>query len=280
MYRAAIVCLLLTSGAPVAPESALHARPDAVTFAVIGDSGTGDRVQYELARQMNTANGRVPFDLVLMLGDNIYGGQSPSDFVQKFERPYAPLLESGVRFYAALGNHDDAKNRFYPGFHMGGQRYYTYTLRNVRFIVLDSDMLDAPQQAWLAATLERATEPWKICYFHHPLYSDGHRHGSQVDLRVALEPLFTKFDVNVVFSGHDHVYERLAPQKGVYYFVVGSGGQLRKGDVRRSPMTLAAFDQDQTFLLAQVAGDQLAFEAIARSGAVVDSGVIRREARP
>ena len=280
MHRAAIVFLLLTSGATLAPESPLHARPDAVTFAVIGDSGTGDRVQYELARQMNTANGRVPFDLVLMLGDNIYGGQSPSDFVQKFERPYAPLLESGVRFYAALGNHDDAKNRFYPGFHMGGQRYYTYTLRNVRFIVLDSDMLDAPQQAWLAATLERATEPWKICYFHHPLYSDGHRHGSQVDLRVALEPLFTKFDVNVVFSGHDHVYERLAPQKGVYYFVVGSGGQLRKGDVRRSPMTLAAFDQDQTFLLAQVAGDELAFEAIARSGAVVDSGVIRREARP
>jgi hypothetical protein len=163
---------------------------------------------------------------------------------------------------------------------MGGQRYYTYTLRNVRFIVLDSDMLDAPQQAWLAGTLERATEPWKICYFHHPLYSDGRRHGSQVDLRVALEPLFTKFDVNVVFSGHDHVYERLAPQKGVYYFVVGSGGQLRKGDVRRSPMTLAAFDQDQAFLLAQVAGDQLAFEAIARSGAVVDSGVIQREARP
>ena len=280
MHRAAIVFLLLTSGATLAPESPLHARPDAVTFAVIGDSGTGDRVQYELARQMNTANGRVPFDLVLMLGDNIYGGQSPSDFVQKFERPYAPLLESGVRFYAALGNHDDAKNRFYPGFNMGGQRYYTYTLRNVRFIVLDSDMLDAPQQAWLAATLERATEPWKICYFHHPLYSDGHRHGSQVDLRVALEPLFTKFDVNVVFSGHDHVYERLAPQKGVYYFVVGSGGQLRKGDVRRSPMTLAAFDQDQTFLLAQVAGDELAFEAIARSGAVVDSGVIRREARP
>src|SRR5262249_19156042 len=110
--------------------------------------------------------------------------------------------------------------------------------------------------------------------------SDGRRHGSQVDLRVALEPLFVKYDVNVVFSGHDHVYERIAPQKGIYYFVVGAGGQLRRGDVRRTPMTEAAFDQDQSFLLAQIAGDDLAFEAIARSGGVVDSGVIHREARP
>jgi hypothetical protein len=285
MRRVAIIALLLlTSGVPVRPAapdtSPLRARADAVTFAVIGDSGTGDRVQYDLARQMVAAHDRVPFDLVLMLGDNIYGGQSPADFTQKFERPYAPLLDAGVRFYAALGNHDDEKNRFYPGFNMRGQRYYTHAARNVRFIVLDSDMLDPPQRAWLETTLEHADEPWKICYFHHPLYSDGHRHGSQVDLRVALEPLFVKYDVNVVFSGHDHVYERIAPQKGIYYFVVGAGGQLRRGDVRRSPMTEAAFDQDQSFLLVQIAGDELAFEAIARSGGVVDSGVIHREARP
>jgi len=285
MRRVAIVGLLLvTSGAPARPAasdaSPLRVRPDAVTFAVIGDSGTGDRVQYDLARQMVAAHERVAFDRVLMLGDNIYGGQSPADFVQKFERPYGPLLDAGVRFYAALGNHDDEKNRFYPAFNMHGQRYYTYAERYVRFIVLDSDMLDAPQRAWLETTLEHADEPWRICYFHHPLYSDGHRHGSQVDLRVALEPLFVKYDVNVVFSGHDHVYERLTPQHGIHYFVVGAGGQLRKGDVRRSGMTAAAFDQDQSFLIAQIAGDELAFEAIARSGVVVDSGVIHREARP
>src|SRR5579884_1388107 len=87
MRRVAIVpLLLLTSAAPAAPvgsDAPLRARADAVTFAVIGDSGTGDRVQYDLARQMVAAHGRVPFDLVLMLGDNIYGGQSPADFVQK-----------------------------------------------------------------------------------------------------------------------------------------------------------------------------------------------------
>ncbi len=282
MQRLAVSLALVTCGGfASAPDGALlHARSDAVTFAVIGDSGTGDRVQYELARQMAAARDRADFDFVLMLGDNIYGGQSATDFVQKFERPYQPLLDRGVRFYAALGNHDHGSNRFYPAFNMHGQRYYTFADRNVRFVVLDSDMLDPAQQTWLAATLERADEPWKICYFHHPLYSDGRRHGSQVDLRVALEPIFMRFGVNVVFSGHDHVYERLKPQHGIQYFVVGAGGQLRKGDVRPSAITAAAFDQDQSFVVVQVAGDELAFEAISRTGTIVDSGAIHREERP
>ena len=251
-----------------------------VTFAVIGDSGTGDRVQYELAQQMAAVQARRPFDLVIMLGDNIYGRQQPGDFVQKFERPYKPLLDAGVRFYAALGNHDNERNRFYRPFNMGGERYYTFAVRNVRFFVLDSDSLDPKQREWIETVLAASTDDWKICYFHHPLYSDGGRHGSQVDLRVVLEPLFVKYDVNVVFSGHDHVYERIKPQKGITYFVAGSAGQLRKGDLHRSDLTAAAFDQDQAFVLVDIAGDELTFEAISRTGQVVDSGVIHREGRP
>jgi predicted phosphodiesterase len=252
-----------------------------VTFAVIGDSGTGDRVQYELAQQMAAVQARRPFDLVIMLGDNIYGRQQPGDFVQKFERPYKPLLDAGVRFYAALGNHDNERNRFYRPFNMGGgERYYTFAVRNVRFFVLDSDSLDPKQREWIETVLAASTDDWKICYFHHPLYSDGGRHGSQVDLRVVLEPLFVKYDVNVVFSGHDHVYERIKPQKGITYFVAGSAGQLRKGDLHRSDLTAAAFDQDQAFVVVDIAGDELTFEAISRTGQVVDSGVIHREGRP
>jgi hypothetical protein len=79
-----------------------------------------------------------------------------------------------------------------------------------------------------------------------------------------------------VFASHDHVYERLTPQKGITYFIEGSSGQLRKGDVRRSAMTAAAFDQDQTFMLVEVNRDQMHFEAISRSGRIVDSGVVRQ----
>jgi hypothetical protein len=81
-----------------------------------------------------------------------------------------------------------------------------------------------------------------------------------------------------VFSGHDHVYERLKPQKGITYFVCGSGGQLRKGDLGRSDITAAGFDQDQTFTLVEVGVDELHFETISRAGAMVDAGVIRRAA--
>ena len=163
---------------------------------------------------------------------------------------------------------------------MGGVRYYTYARRNVRFFVLDSDFLDPPQRAWIERALQQSTDDWKICYFHHPLYSDGRTHGSQVDLRVVLEPLFVAHGVNVVFSGHDHVYERLKPQKGITYFVSGAGGQLRKGDVKRSEMTAAAFDQDCSFMLVEVSSDDLFFQAVSRTGTTVDSGVIHRQGRP
>ena len=254
--------------------------PDPLRFAVIGDNGTGDRFEYEVAAQMVASRQRFPFELVLMLGDNIYGGQSPKDFVQKFEAPYRPLLEAGVRFYASLGNHDNQSNRLYKPFNMDGERYYSFTRKNVRFFVLDSDYVDRKQLAWIDAALRSSNDEWKICYFHHPLYSNGGRHGSQVDLRVLLEPLFIKYGVNVVFSGHDHIYERLKPQRGIQYFVSGAAGQVRKGDLRRSEMTAAAFDQDQSFMLVEIAASDLSFQAISRTGAVVDSGVLHKEPRP
>jgi 3',5'-cyclic AMP phosphodiesterase CpdA len=273
--------LIVAAGAwPVRRQEPAVTPSDAVRFAVIGDSGTGDQYEYDVARQMIASRREFPYDMVLMLGDNIYGRQNPQDFVQKFEQPYRPLLEAGVRFYASLGNHDDQRNRLYQPFNMGGQRYYTFVRKNVRFFVLDSDFLDPKQAAWIDETLKSSRDEWKICYFHHPLYSDGSRHGSQVDLRVLLEPVFIRYGVNVVFSGHDHIYERLKPQRGIYYFVSGAAGQLRKGDLRRSEMTAAFFDQDQSFMLVEIAGTTLSFQAVSRTGKTVDSGVIHKELRP
>jgi 3',5'-cyclic AMP phosphodiesterase CpdA len=227
---------------------------------------------------MATERRRFPFELVIMLGDNLYGRQQPEDFVTKFERPYAALLSAGVAFYASLGNHDNPRNAQYEGFHMGGERYYTFSRRNTRFFVLDSNQMDPKQLAWIEDALKQSRDEWKICYFHHPLYSDGRRHGSDVQLRVALEPLLVKYGVNLVFQGHDHIYERLTPQKGVAYFVSGSAGELRRGDVKPSGTTAAYFDQDQSFMLVEIAGDELFYEAVSRTGQAVDSGVIRRRA--
>jgi predicted phosphodiesterase len=282
--RRILVTLVLVaafaSAALLAQPTPLPNRPGSLKFAAIGDNGTGDRPQYEIGEQMTKAHTTFPFDLVIMLGDNMYGGQKPSDFVKKFEQPYAALLAAGVKFQASLGNHDRPENVNYKPYNMNGQRYYTYARNNVRFFALDSTLMDATQVQWLDASLRDAREDWKIPYFHHPLYSNASRHGSSVDLRLLLEPIFVKHGVNVVFSGHDHVYERIKPQKGIYYFVSGSAGQLRKGNMTRSEQTAASFDQDMSFMLVEVAGNEMFFQAISRTGQTVDSGVIRRQQRP
>jgi len=74
-------------------------------------------------------------------------------------------------------------------------------------------------------------------------------------------------------------YERLTPQKGIYHFVSGAGGQLREGDTNRSAMTAKVFDQDQSFMLVEIDADVLTFQAISRPGAIVDAGTIQRQVR-
>lgn len=251
-------------------------RPESLKFAVVGDAGNGESAQYEVGRQMWASWAGFPFEFVIALGDNMYGRQEPQDFVTKFEKPYQPLLQAGVRFFGVLGNHDKQENRFYAGFNMGGERFYTFVRQHVRFVMLDTNLMDPKQLAWVEQTLRDAPEAWKIVCFHHPLYSDGGRHGSNVELRVLLEPLLVRNGVSVVFAGHEHIYDRTVPQKGITYFVEGSGGQLRKGDLKRSATTAAGFDQDQTFMLVELKGEQMSFRTISRRGITVDSGVISR----
>lgn len=277
---ALIVAAVFTAGALLFARDAvlLPNERDSLKFAVIGDHGTGDRPEFEVAAQMAVLHEQFAYDLVLMVGDNFYGSQKPADLDKKFAQPFKALLDAGVTFQAALGNHDDVSTINYPPINMRGQRYYTYVRKNVRFFVLDTNVMDGAQLAWAESVMQQSREEWKIAYFHHPLYGNAGRHGSNVDLRVLLEPLLIKYGVQVVFSGHDHVYERLKPQRGIYYFVTGSGGQLRKGDLEMSDSTAAGFDQDRAFLIAEITGDQLHFQVVSRTGTTVDSGQIRRVA--
>ena len=250
---------------------------DSVKFLVIGDSGTGDRAETETGAQMWRAHSVFPYEFAIMLGDNLYGSERPQDFMAKFERPYKPLLDANIPFYAALGNHDDPNQRFYKNFGMGGKRYYTYQKKDVRFFALDSNYMDQDQQRWLEDELSKSNAKWKIAYFHHPIYSSGGRHGSEVDLRSIVEPMFIKYNLNVVFAGHEHFYERLKPQKGISYFTAGGSAKLREGDITtNSAMTAKGFDSEQSFMLVEIDGDVLRFQTISRRGKTVDSGEIRR----
>lgn len=249
---------------------------DSVRFAVIGDTGTGDRAQYEVAKQLSDALKVFPFELVIMLGDNIYGSERPQDFAKKFEVPYKLLLDLKIPFFAALGNHDDPNQRFYKPFNMGGQRFYSFQRTDTRFFVLDSNYMDKDQQAWLERELSNSTSKWKIAYFHHPLYSSGATHGSEVDLRTIVEPLFVKYGVSVVFAGHEHFYERIKPQKGIAYFTSGGAAKLREGNIQKTALTAKGYDTEQSFMLVELDGDVMHFQTLSRRGAMVDSGDVPR----
>lgn len=280
MYRFIRSTLLLTialftASGVFAQDVEFSGRPDSLRFAVIGDSGTGGKQQQEIGRRMAEVRQQFPFEFVLMLGDNMYGGETPRDFEKKFERPFAPLLSAGVTFYASLGNHDEPSQRFYPLFNMRGQRYYTFAPRpDVRIIGLDSTNMDAGQLRWLEGELARPGPRWTIVFMHHPLYSSGERHGPSLRLRQLLEPMFTRNGVDAVFAGHEHFYERAKPQNGIQYFISGAAAKLRKGNIRAGDQTACGFDRDNSFMLIELAPDALGFAAISRDGTVVDRGAI------
>lgn len=264
-----------------APEVKLPLRDNSIRFAVIGDNGTGKEPQYQIANLMERYQKVVKFNFTVMMGDNIYSGHRPADFVQKFEKPYKGLLDAGVKFYACLGNHDDPDiERNYQPFNMGGQRYYTHKHGDVEFFVIDSNYLEPRQMAWLESELKKSNAKWKIAYFHHPIYTAAKYHGPSVDIRKQLMPLFTKYGMNVVLFGHEHVYEHLKPQQGIYFFLEGSSGQLRyhnlsagKGEERDE----FGFDSDRTFMLMEISGDQLFYQTMSRDGKIIDAGVLNHQ---
>jgi hypothetical protein len=263
----------VVDGPPV--KISLPVSEGSLRFAVIGDTGTGSKQQQQLADVMTRYKTAFPFEFVLMTGDNMYGGETPADFKRKFSDVYKALLDDRVLFYASLGNHDESTQRFYEHFNMKGEEYYRLKKRDVAFYALNSNYMEKRQLKWLEDELAKDESRWKIVFLHHPLYSSGGKHGSSSGLREVVEPILLKHGVNVVFAGHDHFYERIKPQRGIYHFVSGAGGKLRRGDVKKgSPLTALAYDTDMSFMLIEIAGDQLHFQVISRTGETVDTGVL------
>lgn len=283
--RQAIFSLAAISAGTLIKPSSIFCSPvnDKISFAVIGDWGSGDSDLVNTAGQMFAAHQRDSFDFVISAGDNIYPNGSGRYFGRNFEQPFSGLLKDQVKFYAVLGNHDVESGRKdqleYPLFNMGGQNYYKFERGGglAEFFMLDSTDFGSTQALWLENSLRDSKAKWKIAVFHHPIYSSGKKHGSATGLRRILEPMFTHYGVNVVFSGHDHVYERTRPQKGIQYFVSGAGGKIRRGDVDlRSEFRAVSYDESSHFMLIEVEDKQVSFQAVSEAGAVVDSGLIKQ----
>lgn len=248
--------------------------PREVTFAVIGDAGTGGKNQFRVASMMAQSYELHPFGLLLTTGDNVYFGDVVARVKEVVDKPHGPLFDAGVEFRPVLGNHDvdredgdgeelastlDALNM--PA------RYYHFTRGPVDFFALDSNNMDTDQMTWLTDRLRCSENLWQVVYLHHPPFSSG-THGSSLELRRAIEPTLVAGGADVVFAGHDHNYERTLPQQGVTYVVTGGGGsRIRR--VGSSEFT-AVSESDHHFVLVRVADNRMHVTVLDSDGEQLD----------
>jgi PKD repeat protein len=168
--------------------------------------------------------------LVLHTGDLVRDGTVASYWQTELFDPARPLLRT-TPFYATLGNHEYHSSYYYayfstpPGGGTGGEQWYSFDYGNAHFISLDTSgdySSGSAQYNWLVNDLRSTTAEWVVVFTHYPAYSSG-VHGGTPTVQSRLVPLFEQYGVDMVFCGHDHIYER-SYKNGIYYFVTGGGG--------------------------------------------------------
>jgi len=212
-------------------------------FWVVGDSGTGGRAQADVHEAMiaHTAAKKRPLDLYLHVGDMAYGSGTDTEFTDKFFAPYEKTLRHTV-CWAILGNHEghtssgeSGTGPFYDayicptkgesgGLASGREAYYSFDYGKVHFIGLNSHDLDRRKSGamaqWLKADLEATNAAWLVAYWHHPPYTKG-SHDSDteaqlVEMREQIMPILESGGIDIVFTGHSHIYERSMLMDGAY----------------------------------------------------------------
>jgi 3',5'-cyclic AMP phosphodiesterase CpdA len=271
-------------------------NPPPFTFVAVGDNGCDCTPQRQVAERMIQWHQQKPFDTVVMLGDNVYPGHglrggNKQLFPDRFDKYYQPLLSQGVKFYAALGNHDAEtnhgmdeiadKNRFHI---MGDLGYYSFSPAKeidgrplITFFVLNSERLlklndDPAQIQWLSKALSESNAIWKVVYFHEPIYAPGGGHQPEGDLRQGIEKIMMAGGVQLVLAGHDHFYARLKPENGINYIISGGGG--RDLVTPREGPVVSTVARKYHFTYFEVFPDQMTFQAVAASGEPLDHGMI------
>jgi len=249
------------------------------TFAAFGDSGFGTANQYRVAQQLRLFNP----DFVIIAGDIVYPNGAESLFDEFFFQPYQDLIIDRV-FWTAIGNHDlelkggEAYLKFFENpanNEEQSERYYSFEYGNAFFVSLDSNNITSAQEQFLETELAASQHTWRFVFFHHPAYSNAKRRQSRLSLRDRIGPIVEKYDVDIVFNGHDHNYERTSSLQdyvqdghGTIYIVSGGGGRSlnSNGTSEFTEHSASVFH----FLGIQIDENQLDLQAIDEKGRVFD----------
>ena len=221
---------------------------------------------------MQRYEGRNGADMLVPLGDNDYT-ESPARFRANWRAAFGWARSSGLRVAGVLGNHDYHVNqgRYELGLLGMPRPYYTRTLGDAQLFLLDSNRVNGQQTAWLENRLAASSAIWKIAVFHHPPYTCGGHSGDQ-NVQGRWVPLFERYGVQLVLSGHDHNYERFVARNGVTYVVHG-GGAAGLYSLRGCPTsypTRARARLEHGFLYVAATAEQLDGYAVNMRGRVTD----------
>ncbi len=280
-----------TPPANVLEADAWEVTDESVTFAAVGDTGTGGRNQMDVAKAMVDTYQETPYGFVAHVGDVSYYGSIVDRWPEVWEEPYKPLLDANVLFQVALGNHELEEEASEDVERWIAERLaqfgYDTTYRVVPYGPVDFFFLDTAtplmtgersgeQRAWLEQALADSEARWKVAVMHHAPYSSSPKRGSYTEIRDIVHPLFVEHGVQLVLTGHDHLYERTHPQDGVTYVVTGAGAKL--SEIGTSEFTAVARKVLQ-FMLVQIEGDLMTVQAIDVTGTVFDEVTLDVEGR-
>jgi tartrate-resistant acid phosphatase type 5 len=266
-----IVTLVLWLAAPGVAAAATG-------ILAVGDFGSGGTPQQELGIAMRSFEAERPAEAIVALGDNDYT-ESPSRFEQNWAASFGWLPTARVAVSGVLGNHD-------LGYGDGGRYelatlgmprfYYSRRIGDVELFLLDSNRVTAGQTRWLGRALAASKARWRIAAFHHPPYTCGGHEGAE-DVERSWVPLFERYGVQLVLSGHDHNYQRFAPRRGVTYVVHGGGNanlySLKPCPKQGYPSRRAAAMQ-RGFLYLAAARTRLVVSAVDLAGRTIDRTVV------
>jgi 3',5'-cyclic AMP phosphodiesterase CpdA len=238
-------------------------------LAAAGDIGEpGGRLD-ATGRTMAEIGATTPYDALLLLGDNVYPNGDPAKLPGTVFEPFAPVLAQDTELLAILGNHDVKDGNGPPQMEALGMpgRWWSKDYGDVLLVGLDSNTPEDPDQLrFLEQTLSATDATWKIVALHHPPYSAGYQ-GSDHAARDTFAPMFERYGVQLVLSGHDHDYQRSKPINGVVYVVSGAGATTRR--TGEADFTAVSFSWHH-FLDIGVFPDRLVVRAVNQDERVAD----------
>lgn len=255
---------------------------ESIALAFAGDTGTGKPRVRKIAERIAAVHDEHRLAGVFLAGDNFYGEKTFEESVDyRFMKPFAPVITRNIPFFAALGNHDHRDGMLeeevqFPLFNMQGRRYYSKSFGKgaVTVFVLDSVLLsnDPEQFIWFRNELAATNSAWKILVLHYPLEASEFAHGPDRELNRLLTPVITaEHDVDIVISGHNHVYERRAIKHGIKHITVGGSGRLDDDEpFPEDSQRLAGYNEKLSFLWMKIEGDKIRAQALNEDGEVVD----------